>query len=146
MATLATPTEALPPNDPVRHLLFRQPEWLVLLFALAIFGVGIAAPPYLMDDVDSVQAIIARDMLRSGDWVTPQINGIAYLEKPPFKYWLMGISFGIFGVHDWSARIPVALAAILLCFATARIARWAFDAQVGLYSGLVITTCVGLFL
>ena len=146
MATLATPTEALPPNDPFQHLLFRRPEWLVLLFALAIFGVGIAAPPYLMDDVDSVQAIIARDMLRSGDWVTPEINGIAYLEKPPFKYWLMGISIGIFGVHDWSARIPVALAAILLCFATARIARWAFDAQVGLYSGLVITTCVGLFL
>ncbi|MCL4781504.1 MAG: glycosyltransferase family 39 protein [Bryobacterales bacterium] len=99
-----------------------------------------------MDDVDSVQAVIARDMLRSGDWVTPHINGVAYMEKPPFKYWLMSISFGIFGVHDWSARIPVALAAVLLCFATARIARWAFDAQVGLYSGLVITTCVGLFL
>lgn len=146
MATLATPTEALPPNGGFRHLLFRRPEWLVLLFALAIFGTGIAAPPYLMDDVDSVQAIIARDMLHSGDWVTPRINGIAYLEKPPFKYWLMSISFGIFGVHDWSARIPVALAAILLCFATARIARWAFDALVGLYSGLVITTCVGLFL
>ncbi|MCC6264449.1 MAG: glycosyltransferase family 39 protein [Bryobacterales bacterium] len=99
-----------------------------------------------MDDVDSVQAVIARDILRSGDWVTPHINGIAYLEKPPFKYWLMAMSFAVFGVHDWSARIPVALAAILLCFATARIARWAFDAQVGLYSGLVITTCVGLFL
>lgn len=146
MATLATPTEALPPSGPLQRLLFQRPEWLVLIFALAIFGVGIAAPPYLMDDVDSVQAVIARDMLRSGDWVTPHINGVAYMEKPPFKYWLMSISFGIFGVHDWSARIPVALAAVLLCFATARIARWAFDAQVGLYSGLVITTCVGLFL
>ena len=96
MATLATPTEALPPTGPLQRLLFHRPEWLVLLFALAIFGVGIAAPPYLMDDVDSVQAVIARDMLRSGDWVTPHINGIAYLEKPPFKYWLMSISFGIF--------------------------------------------------
>ncbi|MDZ7638211.1 MAG: glycosyltransferase family 39 protein [Bryobacterales bacterium] len=146
MATLASPTEAAPLNGPLRSLLFRKPEWLVLLFALAIFGVGIAAPPYLMDDVDSVQAIIARDMLRSGDWITPQINGIPYLEKPPLKYWLMGVSFGVFGVHDWSGRIPVALAAILLCFATARIARWAFDAEVALYSGLVITTCAGLFL
>lgn len=146
MATIATPTEALPPNGAFHHVLFRRPEWLVLLFALAIFGTGIAAPPYLMDDVDSVQAIIARDMLQSGDWITPHIDGVAYLEKPPFKYWLMSISFGIFGIHDWSARIPVALAAILLCFATARFARWAFDALVGLYSGLVITTCVGLFL
>lgn len=146
MATLAPPTEALPPEGPLHAMLFHRPEWLVLLFALAIFGTGIASPPYLMDDVDSVQAIIARNMLRSGDWVTPEINGIVYLEKPPFKYWLMAVSFGVFGVHDWSARIPVALAAILLCFATARIARWAFDAEVGLYSGLVITTCVGLFL
>jgi 4-amino-4-deoxy-L-arabinose transferase-like glycosyltransferase len=146
MATLASPTEALPPEGLLQSLLFHRPEWLVLLFALAVFGTGVASPPYLMDDVDSVQAIIARNMLRSGDWITPEINGIVYLEKPPLKYWLMAISFGIFGVHDWSARIPVALAAILLCFATARIARWAFDAQVGLYSGLVISTCVGLFL
>jgi 4-amino-4-deoxy-L-arabinose transferase-like glycosyltransferase len=146
MATLAPPTEALPPEGPLQTLLYHRPEWLVLLFALAIFGAGIASPPYLMDDVDSVQAIIARNMLRSGDWVTPEINGIAYLEKPPFKYWLMAISFGLFGIQDWSARIPVALGAILLCYVTARIARWAFDAQVGLYSGLVITTCVGLFL
>ena len=102
MATLATPTEALPPSGPLQRLLFQRPEWLVLIFALAIFGVGIAAPPYLMDDVDSVQAVIAGDMLRSGDWVTPHINGIAYMEKPPFKYWLMSISFGIFGVHDWT--------------------------------------------
>ncbi|MCW5963491.1 MAG: glycosyltransferase family 39 protein [Bryobacterales bacterium] len=99
-----------------------------------------------MDDVDSVQAVIARNMLRSGDWITPHINGIPYFEKPPFKYWLMATSFGLFGVHDWSARLPMALAAILLCFATARLARWAFDAKVGLYAGLVLSTCVGLFL
>lgn len=147
MATLTAP-----PQDPfsirerLLQLLYARPEWVVLLFAIAVFGAGIASPPYLMDDVDSVQAIIARNMLRSGDWITPSINGIAYLEKPPFKYWLMATSFGVFGIHDWSARLPVALGAILLCFATARLARWAFDAKVGLYAGLVISTCVGLFL
>lgn len=146
MATLAAHSEQITTRGPLQSMLFRRPEWLVLLFALAIFGIGIASPPHLMDDVDSVQAVIARNMLRTGDWITPHLNGIPYLEKPPFKYWLMATSMGIFGVHDWSARIPVALFAILLCFATARIARWAFDAQVGLYSGLVITTCVGLFL
>jgi 4-amino-4-deoxy-L-arabinose transferase-like glycosyltransferase len=146
MATVTAPPDPFPPLHGLRQLLYARPEWVVLLFALAVFGAGMASPPYLMDDVDSVQAVIARNMLRSGDWITPHINGIAYMEKPPLKYWLMATSFGLFGVHDWSARLPVALGAILLCFATARMARWAFDAKVGLYAGLVISTCVGLFL
>ena len=41
-----------------------------------------------MDDVDAVQAQISRNMLESGDWVTAQLNGIAYLEKSPLGYWL----------------------------------------------------------
>ena len=41
------------------------------------------SPPSLMDDVDAVQAQIARNMLTSGDWVTAHIDGIAYLEKAP---------------------------------------------------------------
>jgi len=53
-----------------------------------------------MDDVDAVQAQIARTMLQSGDWVTPHLDGIAYLEKSPLKYWLMALSFAIFGVRD----------------------------------------------
>jgi len=146
MATVTAPPALPPLRDRWMQVLYARPEWVVLLFAIAIFGIGVASPPYLMDDVDSVQAVIARKMLRSGDWITPNINGIAYLEKPPFKYWLMSISFGIFGVSDWSARLPIALGAILLCFFTSRLSRWAFDAKVGLYSGLVITTCVGLFL
>jgi 4-amino-4-deoxy-L-arabinose transferase-like glycosyltransferase len=146
MATLTAPPNPYSFRERMLHLLYARPEWVVLLFALAVFGAGMASPPYLMDDVDSVQAVIARNMLRSGDWITPHINGIAYLEKPPFKYWLMAASFGVFGVHDWSARLPVALAAILLCFSTARMARWAFDAKVGLYAGLVMSSCVGLFL
>ncbi len=146
MATLTAPPNPFSLRERVLQILYARPEWVVLLFALAVFGAGMASPPHLMDDVDSTQAVIARNMLRSGDWITPHINGIAYLEKPPFKYWLMATSFGLFGVHDWSARLPVALAAILLCFATARLARWAFDAKVGLYAGLVLSTCVGLFL
>ena len=50
----------------------------------------------------------------------------AYLEKPPLKYWLIAISFRIFGVHDWAARIPIALAAVLLCWVTAQFGTWAF--------------------
>jgi 4-amino-4-deoxy-L-arabinose transferase-like glycosyltransferase len=99
-----------------------------------------------MDDVDSVQAQIARNMLDSGDWVTARLDGVAYLEKAPLKYWLMAISYIVFGVHDWAARIPLALSAILLCLVTARFGTWAFGWRAGLYSGIVLATCAGLFL
>ncbi len=99
-----------------------------------------------MDDVDSVQAQIARTMLESGDWVTARLDGVAYLEKSPLKYWSIAVCYQIFGVHDWSARIPIAFSAVLLCWLTARFARWALGAETGFYAGLSLATCIGLFL
>lgn len=99
-----------------------------------------------MDDVDAVQAQIARNMLTSGDWVTARLDGIAYLEKPPLVYWLMAASYRVFGVHDWAARIPIALSAIALALLTAAFGMWAFGKRAGFYAGLCMATCIGLFL
>lgn len=99
-----------------------------------------------MDDVDAVQAQIARNMLDSGDWVTARLNGIAYLEKAPLKYWMIAVSYMIFGVSDWAARIPIVLSCIALCWVTARMGAWAFSPRAGLYAGLVLATSVGLWL
>jgi len=99
-----------------------------------------------MDDVDAVQAQIARNMIESGDWVTCRLDGVAYLEKAPAVYWAMAASYAVFGVHDWAARIPVALAAILLCWVVARFAVWAFSPEAGMFAGVVLATCAGLFL
>jgi hypothetical protein len=99
-----------------------------------------------MDDVDAVQAQIARNMLESGDWVTARLNGVAYLEKAPLVYWVMAGSYRIFGVHDWAARLPLALCVVLLCFVTYRFGRWAFGDDAGIYAGLALATSVGLYL
>lgn len=99
-----------------------------------------------MDDVDAVQAQIARNMLDSGDWVTAHLDGVKYLEKSPLKYWMIAVSYMIFGVHDWAARIPMALSTILLCWVTYRFGRWAFSPRAGLWAGIVLSTSVGLFL
>ena len=77
-----------------------------------------------MDDVDSVQAGIARNMLLSGDWVTARLDGIKYLEKSPGWYWMIGACFHVFGVYDWAARIPVILSAVMLCWLTCCIGQW----------------------
>jgi hypothetical protein len=99
-----------------------------------------------MDDVDAVQAQIARNMLASGDYVSARLDGVAYLEKAPLVYWLMAASYSVFGVHDWAARLPLALGVLLLCWTTYRFGCWAFDEASALYSGIALATCIGLFL
>jgi 4-amino-4-deoxy-L-arabinose transferase-like glycosyltransferase len=128
----------------------RSYQVIVALVAALIFVGCIVSPPSLMDDVDSVQAQIAHNMLQSGDWVTARLDGVAYLEKSPLKYWMIAVSFLIFGVHDWAARIPIALATVLLCWVTARFGAWGappgIGRRVGLCTGTVLATSVGLFL
>jgi len=121
-------------------------DLLVLLVSCAIFLPLVISPPHLMDDVDAVQAQIARNMLESGDWVTARLDGVAYLEKSPLIYWIMASSFRVFGVHDWAARLPLALINIALCWVTARFAMWAFGRRAGIYAGTILATCIGMFL
>src|SRR3984885_1982197 len=130
-------------TDPGKSL---QLYLIVLLAASAVYIGCMVSPPSLMDDVDAVQAQIARNMLASGDWVTARLDGIPYLEKPPLLYWLIAIAYRILGEADWVARIPGALSAIALALVTAAFGVWAFGRQAGLYAGLCISTCVGLFL
>jgi 4-amino-4-deoxy-L-arabinose transferase-like glycosyltransferase len=118
----------------------------VALIASAIYLGCIVSPPSLMDDVDAVQAQIARNMLDSGDWVTARLDGVAYLEKAPLIYWMIAICYKIFGVSDWAARIPVALSTVGLAWLTAAMGVWAFGKRAGFYAGTCIATCIGLFL
>jgi 4-amino-4-deoxy-L-arabinose transferase-like glycosyltransferase len=118
----------------------------VLLVAGAVYLGCIVSPPSLMDDVDAVQAQIARNMLTSGDWVTPRLDGVAYMEKAPLIYWLIALSYKLFGVHDWAARIPVALSVMGLAWLTAAFGVWAFGKRAGFYAGLCMATCIGIFL
>ena len=119
---------------------------VVVFFAAIVFLTGVISPPYLMDDVDAVQAQIARTMLSSGDFVTARLDGVVYMEKAPLKYWLIALFFRIFGVHDWAARLVIGLAAVALVWITAMFAAWAADDLAGLYAGLTLSTCIGLFL
>lgn len=136
-------SDPVPRRNPRPHLAVGI---AVALIAAAVYLGCIVSPPSLQDDVDAVQAQIARNMLDSGDWVTARLDGIPYLEKAPLIYWLIAISYKAFGVHDWAARIPVALGTIGLAWLTAAMGVWAFGRRAGFYAGLCLATCVGLFL
>ena len=113
-------------------------QWIVILVAAAIYLPGLVSPPHLMDDVDAAEALQAKNMLQSGDWLTQHLNGTPYLDKAPLKYWTTAGLYSVFGVHDWVARLPTVVVAILLCWLVVRVG--------GFYSGLVLATSIGLYL
>lgn len=92
-------------------------DWLLLLgfcaflffWGLNYFGlIGADEPRY---------AQIAREMLARHDWITPVLGGKPWLEKPPLYYWQAMISYLVFGVSDWAARIPAACDATFMVVA-----------------------------
>ncbi|HXN23243.1 MAG TPA: glycosyltransferase family 39 protein [Candidatus Dormibacteraeota bacterium] len=115
----------------------RTPFYLVALFVfwLTVYGSGIFRPA-LLDDADSVHAEAAREMVLSNDWVTLHANGIRYLEKAPLLYWSIAMSFKLFGVHDWSARLPLALGMLALIIAVYFVGWRAFNETAGWYASL----------
>ncbi len=99
----------------------RDVFWLILL-GVALFGLQLGSAPLANPD-EGRYAEIPREMLASGDWVTPRLNGVNYFEKPPLVYWLMAGSQRLLGHNEWAARaVPAlfALGGVLLTYAAAR--------------------------
>lgn len=65
----------------------------------------------LVDETEPLFAEAARGMYETGDWITPYFNGETRFDKPPLVYWLMAIGFHLFGVSEWTVRLPSVLAA-----------------------------------
>jgi 4-amino-4-deoxy-L-arabinose transferase-like glycosyltransferase len=121
--------------------------WLILYLG------GIFTPG-LLDDVDSVYIEIAREMMLRRDYVTPFVDGIRFFDKPPLMYWLAAGSMHIFGVHDWAARLPLALGVLALLFAVYALGIRLFAAispahapdRGGLYAALAMALSIGPYL
>ncbi len=119
---------------------------MVLAVAALIYLPTLPAPPHLMDDVDGVQAQIARNMLTSGDWVSARLDGVKYLEKSPLIYWMMAGSYSVFGVTDAAARLPIVLSILALCALVYLMGCWGISEAAGFYGGLVLAGSIGVFL
>jgi len=102
---------------------------LFILLIVALWAIlyvpGMFSPP-LLDDVDTVHAEAAREMVLSHDWVTLHVNGIRYLEKAPLMYWGMAVSYKLFGVADLSTRLPLLLGMLCWLLAVYELGRYAY--------------------
>jgi 4-amino-4-deoxy-L-arabinose transferase-like glycosyltransferase len=84
--------------------------WLVLInFVAFIWNLGSTG---LIDETEPLFAEAARQMVVTGNWITPYFNEVTRFDKPPLVYWLMAIGYKIIGVNEWAVRLPSALAAI----------------------------------
>lgn len=121
--------------------------WLILQFG-GIFSPG------LLDDVDSVYIEIAREMILRHNYVTPYIDGIRFFDKPPLMYWMAAGSMRLFGIHDWAARLPLALGVLALLLAVyalgirlfAGISPAEHPDRGGLYAALAMALSIGPYL
>jgi 4-amino-4-deoxy-L-arabinose transferase-like glycosyltransferase len=89
-------------------------------------------------------AAIARDMSRTGDWVTPRLNGRPWFEKPVLYYWLAGASFRLFGVSEVAARLPSAICAALALLAMSWLAGKLQSGRAAMLALLLGCTCAGI--
>jgi len=119
--------------------------WLVCLVCLVIVFSNLGSSA-LFDPDEGRNAEKAREILLLGDWVTPYENFLPTLDKPVFFYWLVAISFKLFGLSEWSARLPSALAGLGCIFLVYRFARVQWGLQEGLWSSLVLITSLEFFL
>ena len=85
-------------------------------------------------------AEIPREMLATGDFVTPRLNGVLYFEKPPLYYWLVAGSMALLGPSEWAVRLPGMLASAGMVLLTAAFARRRWGLRTGLLAGIVTGT------
>jgi 4-amino-4-deoxy-L-arabinose transferase-like glycosyltransferase len=127
---------------------------VILVLAWLILQIGGLFTPGLLDDVDSVYIEIAREMMQRHDYVTPTINGIRFFDKPPLLYWMAAGSMHVFGIHDWAARLPLALSVLALLLATYALGIRLFAAispaknpdRAAFYAALTLATSIGPYL
>ena len=120
--------------------------WLIAIFLFLLVYGGSAFSPGLQDDADATHAEAAREMYASGDYVTLHVNGVRYLEKAPLMYWLVAVSYHVFGVNEFSAHLPTELAIFGIMLLAMRWGRRAFGERAGLYAAIFVCTTAGYYL
>src|SRR5262245_62702999 len=122
-------------------------RWIVdaLLLCALIWFAGLEYRGLAMPD-EGRYADIARQMLDANDWVTPRLNGIKYLEKPPLQYWATAGAFALLGYDEWTARLWPAITGFL-CIAFTAFAAWRLaPASPWIPAALALAGCWGFFL
>ncbi|WP_114637193.1 ArnT family glycosyltransferase [Polynucleobacter necessarius] len=111
---------------------------LVIIYALLWFGT--LNYRHLIPSDEGRYAEIAREMLVTGDWITPRYNGYKYFEKPPLQAWATAASFQMFGIGDWQARLWTALTGFLTILFVGFTGAKIYNARAGWLAAIVLAS------
>ena len=131
-------------TEPVSSTSWPRDLILLALVLGAFYGFRLGSYPLANPD-EGRNAEIAREMVASGDWVTPRLDGVDYFEKPPLVYWAVAGSITLFGADEWSVRAVPLLFAVAGVLATYSAARQIFGRAAGLSAALVLGTSLFYF-
>ncbi len=113
-------------------------RWFWLLLAVVVIWFGNIEYRKLIEPDEGRYAEIPREMVASGDWVTPRLNNLKYFEKPPLQYWATAAAYTVFGEHQWTSRLWAALTGfagvLLVWLAGAHL----FGREAGRYAALLL--------
>ncbi|MCF8145784.1 MAG: glycosyltransferase family 39 protein [Deltaproteobacteria bacterium] len=114
---------------------------LVTVLAAGIYFIGLDGYP-LLDPDEGRYAEISREMLETGDFITPRLNYVKYFEKPPLFYWCVAGAMALFGQSEWVVRMVPALAGFLTVVLIMALGNCLFGRRVGVMAGWVYLTSV----
>ena len=131
-------------DTPLTAALSRR-TWTLLALVIAVAWFANLDVRKLQHPDEGRYAEIAREMAVTGDWTTPRLNGLKYFEKPPLQYWLTAATFKVFGIDEWTARLPGALAGFLTALIVGYVGTVIASKTVGAYAALAFVGCVWPF-
>jgi 4-amino-4-deoxy-L-arabinose transferase-like glycosyltransferase len=113
--------------------------WTLFLVFCAVWFYALGARTLVPTD-EGRYAEMAREMVVTGDWITPRLNGIKYFEKPPLQTWMNALTFEAFGLGEWQARLWTGLCGLFGVLMTAATARRLFGSRTGFHAGLILAS------
>jgi 4-amino-4-deoxy-L-arabinose transferase len=116
--------------------------WLNIIALVIILAFAFQGSRGLWEPDEGRYVRCAYEMLTSGDWLTPRLNGNPHFTKPPLTYWLIASGLSLFGMNEWGARFFHALAFVLTALMAGYLAARMWDQKHGLLSVLVYSTMV----
>ncbi len=126
----------------LRKLDRRAGHYGLLLLAWAALCLPNLGGPSLWDIDEGNNSEAAREMWRADNWIVPTCNYRLREDKPALIYWLQGAGYAAFGLGEFAARLPSALAALAAMLGTYELGRRMFSASSGLLAGLLLGTAV----
>ncbi len=123
---------------------FRDP-WICSIVGVLLATLSLMlwqGSPYLFDWDELIYASLAREMVRSGDWLQLRIGGVPFLEKPPLFFWLQAASFQVFGIHEAAARLPSAVAGGILTGGIVAIGARFWHLRLACLWGILLNTAI----